>query len=851
MSKKQWLALLLLFVTYLLLGAGVFYHIERKAERVSRAADILQRNHIIDLVEHYYWPQNATAQRLFLEDLSDFCGRDMTDPPPEDSSPEPRKWTFYNSFFFVVTVVSTIGYGNLAPTTNTSRLLMIFYALIGIPMNGILLATLGDFYSRALVKVHRRYKSKESQYRYHSRTWLITDTLSYLVPGVVVFIFLPAAIFSFMEDDWDYAMSVYYAFVTLTTIGFGDLVAGQRNMGFHTGWFLLYQIMLLVWVIFGLGYLVMILGFITRGMRSKRMARLEHKLAHNLKVTQSRLWHGIAKDAVYLRRVINEMYLQKLKPVYRDDDPSCARALRSRSSSEPCLRTVSGSPALRRRANSDFLGGAGPGHGRGRLPRVMSETDLGRIDRAATFATARAAIRPAELLARVVGALSNAAAASTQHLEASDSDTDSEATQPADKEATSNGGVHGFSDDDILASERGWRGSGWTVGGFSIGGGVAKAGPKFRARAASEARIPAWGGTATSAAPGGGAYNAEWTWTGGGGPPSKWVHQLVRQKSTMPEKPPLEEEESLPRPATAPAPSPQSALQRLSQAPRAWLQRWRRAQARRNTVDADADADGGGECDAEAGAPRPSLLKRLSLPAPDLLSRRRNSGLLPEPQYVTITGAAQAHAQARGHTEHMGSVLEETSLADFLRALSSVHARFSPVGPPEESPGSRKRRKMGTASLTPPLHQSLQSLHHEPPPTLPAAAHQRRGSLWPTPTQGAGGRRGSLRPATPPVAQLAQRRSSLRPPLTPSPGAAVPSQGTGLRSPARPTPKQDRRRFSVRPVPEGQLPSLLPANVRTLRHQVLQRQMSDTDLLASGLPRHQRHDSLHSVRTEK
>ncbi|XP_049795708.1 open rectifier potassium channel protein 1 [Schistocerca nitens] len=837
MSEKQWLALLLLFVTYLLFGAGVFYYIERQAEKVTRAADILQRDHIIDMVDHYYWPQNKTAQRLFLEDLSDFCGRDMTDPPPEDSSPEPKKWTFYNSFFFVVTVVSTIGYGNLSPTTDASRLLMIFYALIGIPMNGILLATLGDFYSRALVKVHRRYKSKESQYRYHSRTWLVTDTLSYLVPGVVVFIFLPAAIFSFMEDDWDYAMSVYYAFVTLTTIGFGDLVAGQTNMGFQTGWFLLYQIMLLVWVIFGLGYLVMILGFITRAMRSKRMARLEHKLAHNLKVTQARLWHGIAKDAVYLRRVVNEMYLQKLKPVYRDDELSCARALRTRSSSEPCLHTAGGSPGLRRRANSDFLGGVGSGGGRGRLPRVMSETDLGRIDRAATFATAGAAIRPAELLARVVGALSNAAAASSHHLDAPESDTDSDATQPADREPAGSGGVHGFSDEDILASERGWRASGWTVGGFSIGGGVAKPAPKFRARAASEARIPAWGG----AAPGGGGYNAEWTWTGGGVPPSKWVHQLVRQKSAIPEKPPLEEEDSLPRPATAPAPPTQSALQRLSQAPRAWLQRLRRAQGRRNTDDADVDGE-------PRAAPRPSLLKRMSLPAPDLLSMRRGSSLMPEPQYVTITGAAQA----RGHTEHMGSVLEETSLADFLRALSSVHDRFAVAGIADESPGCRKRRKMGTASLTPPLHHSLQSLHSPAsPPTLPPAAHLRRGSLWPTPAQGAGGRRGSLRPATPPVAQLAQRRSSLRPPPAPSPGPPAPPPGGGMRTAGRPTPTQDRRRFSVRPVPEGQLPSLLPANVRTLRHQVLQRQMSDTDLLASGLLRHQRHDSLSSVRTEK
>lgn len=38
------------------------------------------------------------------------------------------------------------GYGNLAPTTHLSRILMIFYGLFGIPINGILLANLGEYF---------------------------------------------------------------------------------------------------------------------------------------------------------------------------------------------------------------------------------------------------------------------------------------------------------------------------------------------------------------------------------------------------------------------------------------------------------------------------------------------------------------------------------------------------------------------------------------------------------------------------------------------------------------------------------------------------------------------------------
>lgn len=55
---------------------------------------------------------------------------------------------------------------------------------------------------------------------------LIAQIILYLVPGFTFFIFLPAVIIMVFEG-WDYVLAVYYAFVTLSTIGFGDYVAGM------------------------------------------------------------------------------------------------------------------------------------------------------------------------------------------------------------------------------------------------------------------------------------------------------------------------------------------------------------------------------------------------------------------------------------------------------------------------------------------------------------------------------------------------------------------------------------------------------------------------------------------------
>ena len=49
----------------------------------------------------------------------------------------------------------------------------------------------------------------------------------YLIPGLVIFFIMPSFVFMYFES-WTYIESLYYAFVTLGTIGFGDFVAGNE-----------------------------------------------------------------------------------------------------------------------------------------------------------------------------------------------------------------------------------------------------------------------------------------------------------------------------------------------------------------------------------------------------------------------------------------------------------------------------------------------------------------------------------------------------------------------------------------------------------------------------------------------
>lgn len=80
--------------------------------------------------------------------------------------------------------------------------------------------------------MYKRYKGEKYDSAEHydvvKKFGLVSRIMMLLVPGIAFFIFLPACVFTYFED-WPYVTSVYYSFITLTTIGFGDYVPTFQN----------------------------------------------------------------------------------------------------------------------------------------------------------------------------------------------------------------------------------------------------------------------------------------------------------------------------------------------------------------------------------------------------------------------------------------------------------------------------------------------------------------------------------------------------------------------------------------------------------------------------------------------
>ena len=75
---------------------------------------------------------------------SDFGSKDSKE---EEKTEHCELWSFYNSVFFAFTSITTIGYGRAAPQTQLGRGILLIYSFIGIPINGILIGTIGAFFS--------------------------------------------------------------------------------------------------------------------------------------------------------------------------------------------------------------------------------------------------------------------------------------------------------------------------------------------------------------------------------------------------------------------------------------------------------------------------------------------------------------------------------------------------------------------------------------------------------------------------------------------------------------------------------------------------------------------------------
>uniref|UniRef100_T1IPT8 Potassium channel domain-containing protein n=1 Tax=Strigamia maritima TaxID=126957 RepID=T1IPT8_STRMM len=200
-DNARFLLLAVFLIVYLISGAAVFQTLEYENE-------VRRRQKFWNKYKEFRDFHNGTVDEFLLNDLLYEYGN-ATSAGILHKRP---RWDFAGAFYFVSTVISTI-----------ERVIT------------LLAWSMRKFHEREL----RRRGLLTSQNRRDSQTSLEDYALDQWKPSVywvIVYLFLGACLIAITAsalycnmENWTYIESLYFCFVSFSTIGFGDYVASQER----------------------------------------------------------------------------------------------------------------------------------------------------------------------------------------------------------------------------------------------------------------------------------------------------------------------------------------------------------------------------------------------------------------------------------------------------------------------------------------------------------------------------------------------------------------------------------------------------------------------------------------------
>lgn len=152
------------------------------------------------------------------------------------------------------------------------------YALSGIPLGLVMFQSIGERLNTFVAFLLRNIKKCS-----RCRNADVSQTNLIFVASTIGTIVITTGAYAFHSyETWDYFDSLYYCFITLTTIGFGDFVALQKNEALQNN--PKYVAFSLVFILFGLTVIsaamnLLVLRFLTMNTEDERRDEQEAQLA--------------------------------------------------------------------------------------------------------------------------------------------------------------------------------------------------------------------------------------------------------------------------------------------------------------------------------------------------------------------------------------------------------------------------------------------------------------------------------------------------------------------------------------------------------------------------------------------
>ncbi|XP_020823818.1 potassium channel subfamily K member 7 [Phascolarctos cinereus] len=238
-GARYWL-LLACYLAYLLLGSAVFMVIEGPPEHRLR-------EQLLGHLAAFQADHRDCLSPDKLEALLEVVLRAQTyGVSALGNATEPENWDFASALFFAVSILTTTGYGHTALLSDGGKAFCVGFAGLGLPA-GLVLATV--LHQHLLRPLHSLaiWAAARCGLAPARVPWLQASLLSLTVGAI--FVLLPTLVLWSQEDGWSLLNACYFCFMSLSTIGLGDMVPGQDR---HPALYWLSQLALICYLLLGL-----------------------------------------------------------------------------------------------------------------------------------------------------------------------------------------------------------------------------------------------------------------------------------------------------------------------------------------------------------------------------------------------------------------------------------------------------------------------------------------------------------------------------------------------------------------------------------------------------------------------
>ncbi|KAK6040276.1 Ion channel, partial [Cooperia oncophora] len=154
------------------------------------------------------------------------------------------QWTFGSSCFFSMNVYTTTGYGSIAPSSTLGKACVVVYGLLFVPLTLVVIRHLGNsalvmltnIYANAVIR-WRKFWSKKDVEDGEVFTLPVVLCIFFMIVylmGTTTFIFAYDKLSGLPNTGMDYFLSFYFSFISISTIGLGDVMPTNVTVIFFT-----------------------------------------------------------------------------------------------------------------------------------------------------------------------------------------------------------------------------------------------------------------------------------------------------------------------------------------------------------------------------------------------------------------------------------------------------------------------------------------------------------------------------------------------------------------------------------------------------------------------------------------